>query len=244
MLHENRQDPYLRTHPFVKDRVEILESSGVNKFTKNFKEKIQYERMVAKIIAFTKSPGKTLLLYPSENGSLVNSYARAIAYFKMPDLEKGLKEINALIKNNPEDPYFPELLGQMLFENGEIEKAIEALELSSKLLPTEPNIMLALANAQMEAEKKHLTLKARKNLKEIIKIAPEKIFAWRLLSIAEERLGNRGNANLAAAEEAYRSGKFKLAITFAEKARKNFNKGAPNDLRAEDIIFFAERSIK
>ena len=244
LLHENRQDPYLRTHPFVKDRVEILESSGVNKFTKNFKEKIQYERMVAKIIAFTKSPGKTLLLYPSENGSLVNSYARAIAYFKMPDLEKGLKEINALIKNNPEDPYFPELLGQMLFENGEIEKAIEALELSSKLLPTEPNIMLALANAQMEAEKKHLTLKARKNLNEIIKIAPDKIFAWRLLSIAEERLGNRGNANLAAAEEAYRSGKFKLAIIFAEKARKNFNKGAPNDLRAEDIIFFAERNIK
>ena len=82
------------------------------------------------------------------------------------------------------------------------------------------------------------------NLKEIIKIAPEKIFAWRLLSIAEERLGNRGNANLAAAEEAYRSGKFKLAIIFAEKARKNFNKGAPNDLRAEDIIFFAERYIK
>ena len=36
------------------------------------------------------------------------------------DLDKGIKEINDLIYNNSKDPFFPELLGQMLFENGQI----------------------------------------------------------------------------------------------------------------------------
>ena len=247
LLHEDRQDPYLRTHPFIRDRINTIEANiknNENLKKEKPKEKIQYDRMVAKIIAFTQPPGRTLLLYPKNDDSLVSHYARAIAYLRMPDLKKGLKEINYLIKNNPKDPYFPELLGQMLFENGKIKKAITALKVSSDLLPSDPTIMLSLARAQIEANEKNQTVSALKNIKKIIKIDTENILAWRLMSIAEERLENHGLANLAAAEEAYRMGEFRLAIKFAEKSRKIFKEGTPNDLRAQDIIFFASKRIK
>ena len=244
LLHESRQDPYLRTHPFFKDRIETIEANiNANKlkYVENPEEKLRYQRIVAKIIAFTEPPGKTLLLYPKNNNSIANRYARAIAYLRMPDFNKGLSEINYLIKNYPKDPYFPELLGQMFFENGKPEKAITALKLSLDLLPNEHSIMLSLARAQLEVNKKSQTIKALKNLKKIIKMNSEDLHAWRLISISEARLGNHGRANLAAAERAYRIGKFDLAIGFAKKARKIFKKGTPNDLRAQDIIFYSAK---
>ena len=95
LLHENRQDPYLRTHPISRDRMnEILNvTKNEEEMTsiKNETEEIAYKRIVAKIIAFTNPPGKTLLLYPKENLSIEARYARAIAYLRLPDLKKVIK---------------------------------------------------------------------------------------------------------------------------------------------------------
>ena len=46
----------------------------IEAIVENLEEKLQYQRIVAKIIAFTKPPGKTLLLYPKNNSSIVNSF--------------------------------------------------------------------------------------------------------------------------------------------------------------------------
>ena len=40
-------------------------------------------------------------------------YARAMAYLRKPDLQKALAEINSLIKDEPNNPYFYEVRGQI-----------------------------------------------------------------------------------------------------------------------------------
>jgi predicted Zn-dependent protease len=45
-------------------------------------------------------------------------YGRAIAYYRIPELKKALDLIDGLIQQEPNNPYFHELKGQMLFENG------------------------------------------------------------------------------------------------------------------------------
>ena len=80
-----------------------------------------HERMRAKLIAFLERPRRTLKTYFAETETgLAARYGRAIAYFHLPDLEKGLAEIDALIAERPADPFFLELKGQMLFENGRV----------------------------------------------------------------------------------------------------------------------------
>ena len=154
LLHENRQDPYLRTHPISQERIyEIMEASEnieISKIDNSSIDDIKYKRIVAKIIAFTNNPGKTLLLYPKTSSEIDAKYARAIAYLRLPDLDKGIKEINNLINLNKNDPFFPEVLGQMLFENGQIFKSIKQLQISSNLLPNNPIILLSLARSQVE----------------------------------------------------------------------------------------------
>ena len=247
LLHENRQDPYLRTHPISRERINTImeKSQNINiELSNNSKlDEIKYKRIVAKIIAFTNRPGKTLLLYPKNNKNIDAKYARAIAYLRLPDLDKGIKEINNLIYNNTKDPFFPELLGQMLFENGQIYESISALQKAAELLPNNPIILLSLSRAQIEFSGELENNKAIVNLKKILKNVPENIAAWKLLSIAEARNNNIGLAQLASAESYYLLGEYNLALQFANKSRISFKKKSPSDIRALDIIFFSKDKI-
>ena len=247
LLHENRQDPYLRSHPISQSRINYImeecKKINIESFNSSKLDQIKYKRMVAKIIAFTNRPGKTLLLYPKSNKNIDAKYARAIAYLRLPDLDKGIKEINDLIDNNSQDPFFPELLGQMLFENGQVYESISALQKAADILPNNPIILLSLSRAQIELSEESENNKAINNLKNILRSMPENIAAWKLLSIAEARNNNIGLAQLASAESYYFMGEYELAIKFANKSRISLKKKSPYDIRALDIIFFSKKNI-
>ena len=247
LLHENRQDPYLRTHPISRDRIsDIMEATkniNIDKSENLLLDEIKFKRIVAKIIAFTNTPGKTLLLYPRSSSQIDAKYARAIAYLRLPDLDKGIKEIKELINLDRNDPFFPEVLGQMLFENGQIFQSIKQLEISAQLLPNNPYILLSLARSQIEYGENKENNDAINNLKQVLKIIPKNIAAWKLLSIAEARNNNIGLAQLASAEAYFLLGQYALSIQFAEKARIDFKKQSPSDIRALDIIFFSKEKL-
>ena len=82
------------------------------------------KRLKAKLDAFISPPSSTLATYPEKDQSVVARYARAIAYYRIPQLDRALPTIDGLIRDFPKDPYFRELKGQMLFENGRIADAI------------------------------------------------------------------------------------------------------------------------
>jgi len=247
LLHENRQDPYLRTHPISRDRIsDIMEATkniNIDKSENLLLDEIKFKRIVAKIIAFTNTPGKTLLLYPRSSSQIDAKYARAIAYLRLPDLDKGIKEIKELINLDRNDPFFPEVLGQMLFENGQIFQSIKQLKISAQLLPNNPYILLSLARSQIEYGENKENNDAINNLKQVLKIIPKNIAAWKLLSIAEARNNNIGLAQLASAEAYFLLGQYALSIQFAEKARITFKKQSPSDIRALDIIFFSKEKL-
>ena len=247
LLHENRQDPYLRTHPISRDRIsDIMEATkniNIDKSENLLLDEIKFKRIVAKIIAFTNTPGKTLLLYPRSSSQIDAKYARAIAYLRLPDLDKGIKEIKELINLDRNDPFFPEVLGQMLFENGQIFQSIKQLKISAQLLPNNPYILLSLARSQIEYGENKENNDAINNLKQVLKIIPKNIAAWKLLSIAEARNNNIGLAQLASAEAYFLLGQYALSIQFAEKARIAFKKQSPSDIRALDIIFFSKEKL-
>ena len=63
-------------------------------------------------------------------------YARAIAYYRIPDLARALPAIDGLIREFPNNPYYRELKGQMLFENGRGREAIRPYEDAVRLAPS------------------------------------------------------------------------------------------------------------
>ena len=132
----------------------------------------------------------------------------------------------------------------MYFENGELFESIQMYERANNKIPNNPIILLALSRAQVEFGNTEEILKAKSHLKSLLNIQEKNIAAWRLLSIVEARLDNIELAQLASAESYFLLNEYRLAIQFAEKARELFKKNSPNDIRAQDIIYFSNEKLK
>ena len=195
--------------------------------------------MVAKLYAFLNSPGKTLRTYREGDNSLTARYARSIAYFRIPDLERAIAEIDSLIREYPNDPWFHEMKGQMLFENGHIALSIAPYERAVALRPDEALLRLGLARAQIEINEPGFNKKAIEHLIAATRSEPKHASHWHFLGIAYGRDKQLAQSSLALAEAALLSGDFVEATYHAEKAKRGLKTGSPAYLRAEDIALAA-----
>jgi len=253
LLSARNQDPYVRTHPLTRDRIDSLrhhleKSRLADKPIPNA-TRVSHARMKAKLIGFTQSLARTLQAYPENRDTLDGQYARAIAYYRQPNLKKAIGLIDALIAKFPNDPYYHELKGQIYFENGKVELALPSYQKSVDLLPESAILKSQLAHAQIEmsgtdVNKRGLLRQAVDNLLYSVDRDAERPSVWRQLGIAYGRLGKMGKSSRALAEEAILQGRFRDAIGIAERAKKLLKRGSPDWLRAEDIISAARENMK
>ena len=237
LLLMERQDPFLRTHPLSKARMDLIKQKTA--VTENYSEsefdKVSYLRIKAKLEGFLESPGKTLL--NNTDNTVQSRYARAIAYFKAPMYKRSIKEINSLLKDFPNDPYFIELKAQILSENGKVKEAIKYYKKSLEIIPNSTLILIPLCGLLLEDSRDIKAIKEAKNyLNLVVKKEPDNILAWHLKGISHNRLGEPIHANLSAAEEFLRKRDFKNAKFFAEKVINSTKKFSSENLRASDII--------
>ncbi len=243
-----RQDPYLRTHPLTSQRIDAVRTHVEHSPSSNNKDSPalteMHDRMVAKLKGFLLPPGKALELYPETDKSQPARLARAIAYHRAPAPGKALAEMDSLLKEAPNDPYYNELKGQILFESGKIKEALAPYEKAVKLLPTAPLMRVELAEVQLEADDPALTKNAAALLNEAVRLDDSNADAWHFLAIADGRLNDIGNAALALAEEAVLAGDTKMAIQQATRASQILPRGSPGWLRADDIHRAAKEDQK
>ncbi|MCH8213457.1 MAG: M48 family metalloprotease [Proteobacteria bacterium] len=245
LLSADRQDPYLRTHPLSRERVDAVQahlSRSPNR-DKAQPARIQelHRRMLAKLYAFLEPVPRTLRRYADSDTGLAARYARAIAYYRKPDLGKALPLIDGLIAERPEDPYFHELKGQMLFENGRAAEALKPYETAVRLLPRSPLLRRGLAQVQLELGDPALIEPAIRNLRAAVQRDAEAPFTWRQLAIAYGRRGDMGMSAVALAEEALLKGDARQARYHAGKAGKLLPRGSIGWLQAQDILQAAKK---
>ncbi len=150
------QDPYVRTHPLTQDRIDEIQHHVDTSPWSNATWPPQYEDMhrlaVAKLVAFLYPAGEALRLYPESDTSVPGRYARAIAYYRIPDLDRALPLIDGLIAERPNYPYFHELKGQMLYENARLKEAIPEYQLAVKLQPFSALLRTELGTAEIVSD--------------------------------------------------------------------------------------------
>ncbi len=195
-----------------------------------------HARMKAKLQAFLDPPSRTLRRYEDADNSIAARYARAIAYYRMPDLDKAVPLIDSLIEDRPRDPYFKEMKGQMLFENGRAADALQYYEAAVELLPNSSPLRLQTARIQLETEDPAKLDAAIENLRVAQKQEPRSPAIWRNLAIAYGRKGEMGMSALAQAEEAYSRGNNRDAAFHAAKAKETLPPDSPAVLQADDIL--------
>ncbi|MEM8949205.1 MAG: M48 family metalloprotease [Pseudomonadota bacterium] len=243
LLSGSRINPYLRTHPLTRDRVRFVESQVLpleeGDLGYPLEWKVRHERMVAKLTAFLGDPRRVLQNATGED--LTDRYERAIAYYRLPDLEKAVAEIDSLIADHPDDPYFHELKGQMLFENGRIDASIPPYREAVRLNDA-PLLQIGLARALIESGNGEAGREAIRYLKASLSEEPTNAGAWRLLGIAQGRAGDEAEASLSLAEWALLRGKDDDAKLHARRAESRIGPNDPGWLQLQDILRAIEES--
>ena len=244
LLVSERQDPYLRSHPLNQDRMVFVRDHVENSpladtpLPPKFAE--MHARMRAKLIGFLWPRARVLRRYKDSDDSLESRYARAIAHYRRPDLDKALPLIDGLLAERPADPFFHELRGQMLFENGRIVESLPSYQEAVRLLPSNGLLRAELARVQLETNDPARNDEALAHLLESRRLDRGNPFVWRLLAIAYGRDDRLGMAALSLAEYALATGKHGEAKGQAERALRSLPKGSTGRQRAADIVFQTE----
>ncbi len=238
-------DPYVLSHPMPFDRIRNLEQSAKKSpyldKTDAPELVLRHQLMQAKLIGFIESAQAVIQRYPSSDQSLPARYARAIAQFRRGDIKNAMPVIDSLVADLPQDPYFWELKGQALLENGRPAEAVAPLQRAVKLLPNNGLIQILLAQALIGTETEANGREALKMLRQAQKSERDTPSLYKFMAMAYGQSGDVARAELATAEAAYLQGDVKLAIEKAQSAQDRFKTGTPEWTRANDILTFATR---
>jgi predicted Zn-dependent protease len=240
IVHGQRVNPYLQSHPLALARVNALEERAQtlsNYGVKDSPEEIARLRMIqAKILGFMQDSKFTLRQFPLSDTSDPAQYARAVAYYRGTEMEKALKEIDALLEKHPDNPFFHELKGQMLFEFGRVAESVAPHRRSVELLPGKALLRINLGRALAASEDAESLNAAVKELKAALLVEPDNAFGWFELARAYGSLGNEPMADLAMAESRYHVGAKPEAAQFARRALRALPRGTPEWRQANDIV--------
>ena len=234
-----RRGPYLSSHPLTSERVSVIANHvALSRYSDVPTPRtlaLRHARMRAKLIGFLQPFAQVERIYPPTDTSVFARYARAIGLFRRADLEPALVLIDGLINEAPDDPYFHELKGQMLFENGRIADALPSYRRAVALAPDEALLRVSLAQAAIELNDPALLADARDQLRTALRFERALGEGWRLLVVAEGRLGATGEMALAQAEYAVLRGDKSAARAHAARAERLLPHGSPGWRRAQDI---------
>ncbi len=237
--HMGSPDPYLLTHPLTAIRIEHVrdhvQHASVPEGQYPHSLALPHQRMIAKLYGFLATPERTIQKYPVTNKSIPARMARAIAYYKMPDTDKALAEMDGLIAESPKDAFFYELKGQILFESAHPREALVSYNQAVKLLPDSALILADLAKVEMAQHDPALVQSAVGHLEHSVHIDDTNANTWHQLAAAYEKSGNEPMASLALAEEAILEDDPKMALSEVEHALPKLKEGSPAHQQAQDI---------
>jgi predicted Zn-dependent protease len=235
-----RRYKFFQDHPISSDRVEALRVRAEQQphygAVDSPQAQAEHEVMVAKLKAFEDLPAQTLIDYPESDTSFPARYARAIAYYRDLQTDRALKLTDALIADQPNNPYLWELKGQILFESGHPADAEPAHRRSVELKPAAPILHMNLAQALLAEENPQKLAEAVAELHRALNVEPDNAGAWMLMAQAYDRQGQPGMARLASAEQEFALGQLADAKTFAMRARRQLVRNSPEWRRATDIV--------
>jgi len=243
MLKEERmaitqRDPYLTTHPLTPERISAFEEAAARSPYANTPDTPKFldmhHRMVAKLYGFV-APDIALQRFSEADRSVPARYARAIALYRKGSLGSALLTIDGLLKEYPNDPYFHEVKGQMLYENGRAAESVTSYRRAVQLLPAVGILKIDLARALLDTNNPENDREAIRNLELAVQQESGSFELWRLLAAAYSKQNNAGMTSLARAEMAILRGQRSEAQSHAAAAERSLQPGTPAWQRAQDI---------
>jgi len=243
-----QEDSYQRTHPLNRERIAVLENvyqtdPAWERQTPADLE-ARFQRVRAKLRGYIEQPERVLARYPDSDQSVPARYARAFALHRAAYPERSMAEVDSLLAQSPDDPYFLELKGQILLESGHPLEAVDVLRRAVDRSRSEPLIASILGHALIATEDPANFPEAERVLRTVVQRDERNPFAWYQLGVVYDQSGDHGRASLATAERYSLTDQPQLAMVSAQNAMAGIPAGTPDWIRAQDIAMVSRAALE
>jgi predicted Zn-dependent protease len=237
------RDPFVRSHPVATERLaqlrERVEKSPHYAAKDDAQLQLRHDMLRAKIHGYLDGVQAVLNKYPASDTSLPARYARAIARNCSGKCTQSLPEVDTLIKEQPNNPYFHELKGALQFSQGSYKDSIPNLRKALQLAGGEEPLMQAnLAQSLISTDDPALVDEALPLLRRSIVRDGDNPRAYRQLANGLYKKAQIPQAEYAAAQANFIEGNYKQAQYFAKRAQSKLPAGSPEWNKAEEIISY------
>lgn len=240
LVPEKYQDPYASTHPMTSTRIESLiervQESPYYDAPNNPDIEAKFKLLQAKLFGYLKPFHATMVQYPVGDDSINARYARTFAYQQSDRFDQAIAEIDTLIADYPENPFFHETKGQVLYENGNVVESIDAYRLAVERLPSSNLLRMSLAQSLISADEDRFLDEAIGHLEIALEEEPNNSYGWKQASMAYHRNNDVAMTHYSTAQHFLLSGDIRGAMINAKKASELLPKESPKWLRAQDIL--------
>ena len=196
--------------------------------------------MRAKLSGYLEAPGVVFKRFPPTDTSLPARYARAIGALRsggQGSLENGMTQMDALIREQPNNAYFWEVKGDFYQKAGRANEAVQALRKAIQVAGNNPSLMKTqLAQALLMTKQAGVVDEAIGLLKDTLRRDEDDCRAYNALGEAFYAKGQQSKADLARAQRLMCNGDFKMAKDFARRAQAGLQPNSPDWMIADDII--------
>ncbi len=242
-ISDRHQDPFVRSHPVASNRIAQLRDLVAKSPHAGVKDspelQLRHDMMRAKISGYLEGARTAGNRYPPSDTSLPARYARAIAKNCSGRCATHLADVDALIKEQPNNPYFWELKGNLQFWQGQHRDSVINLRKANQMLGgNEPLIQTHLAQSLLATEDPAMLDEGIALLRRAVVTDGDNPTAYSLLAKGLYNKGQLPQADLAAAQAHFISGDVKQAQIFAKRAQVKLQRGTPDWIKSEDIVTY------
>lgn len=245
---QNRSGPdmshRLTTHPPTSARLQFFKKIVAQQpktwSTPPLLEK-QYGYIAAKIRGFLDEP-EMIAKNLAQSTRPEDRYTYAIALCRLERFQEAFACLDSLLLKDPQNPYFHEVKGQFLLEDGRIHEGRQAYHRALQLKPSSSLIKMGYAQALIMEERSADLPQARHLLESIQKKEESAPFLWHMLAIVYGRAHNVGLCQWALARKALLHQDKKSATHHLERAIKHLSPRAPERIHARDLLYKIKNS--
>jgi len=241
-----KSENYRSTHPLPSDRISWIQLALKNNERCNHEIDKELEKrfklIKAKLFGFTHSYDETKAVYNLNNNQ--DLYANAVSSYLNGEHDQSTKHLKKLIKENNENPFFKELIGEIYFVNQKYNEAIYFQTAAIDNLNNENDIyMMMLGNYLLSTEDHEKVRESIHYLKKSLHLNSKNSYSWYLLAKAYAFMDDISFANYATAERYFLIGERSLSYDFALKAIKGIEENSPEWYRAYDLIEILKKEV-
>lgn len=239
MLEGISETDYFSTHPLTSERIAHFEKAAEKLKNLPVSNKLDSDLKLiqAKLSGFLETPAQILRRYPKTDTSMATQYAHSILAFRQGNFVNALKLVDRLIDQQTKNPYFYELKGQFLFENGRVQESQELYRKALSLRPETPLFQIMLAHSLLEGNDNRKNIDQAINLLNKSLIKSPSPLAWQLLAQAYGLKDDTAMSLYASAEFNYAIGN----IETTERLINNASRAKPNKNLALKISDLKQR---